>query len=273
MGKYKAFTLVELLVVIAIIALLLTILLPAMSIAKKKATAVVCLANQHNLLIAWRMYADENNGRIVGASPGLTPQTPPWGFTGPGYSWACTSQTDSGVSVRPEDSTVEEKINGIRLGLLYEYLRSEKVYHCPGDTRYRETQTYYSGHTGMGAYRTYSIVGGLHGAALSKGYVISEMSQIRRPAGKYVFVEEADGRGENIGSWSLYLSAAGWTDPFAIWHRDSSTLGYADGHAILRLWRDQTTIDLAESQTFGAVPGPKEVTDLPFMRRGYPIKE
>ena len=54
---FKAFTLIELLVVIAIIALLLAILMPALSMAKKKASTAVCLVNTKNLSLAWYMYA------------------------------------------------------------------------------------------------------------------------------------------------------------------------------------------------------------------------
>jgi prepilin-type N-terminal cleavage/methylation domain-containing protein len=64
---HKAFTLIELLVVIAIIALLLAILMPALQIAKKKAAAAVCLVNTRNLSLAWYMYAQENDGKIMSA--------------------------------------------------------------------------------------------------------------------------------------------------------------------------------------------------------------
>jgi prepilin-type N-terminal cleavage/methylation domain-containing protein len=60
----KGFTLIELLVVIAIIALLMSILMPALTRVSDQAKYVVCKNNLHQLAIAWKMYLDENKNKF-----------------------------------------------------------------------------------------------------------------------------------------------------------------------------------------------------------------
>src|SRR5512141_1993566 len=60
-----AFTLIELLVVIAIIAILAALLLPVLGKSKTKAESMTCANNQKQLLLAWQLYADDNNDLLV----------------------------------------------------------------------------------------------------------------------------------------------------------------------------------------------------------------
>jgi len=65
MKKTKGFTLIELLVVISIIALLLSILLPSLSIAKKKAKSLICRTNLRSMSLASSLYMSSNNDKMI----------------------------------------------------------------------------------------------------------------------------------------------------------------------------------------------------------------
>jgi prepilin-type N-terminal cleavage/methylation domain-containing protein len=61
----RGFSLIELLVVIAIIAVLAALLLPAIARSKEQGQRTACLNNTRQLMLAWIMYADDNDGRLV----------------------------------------------------------------------------------------------------------------------------------------------------------------------------------------------------------------
>ena len=138
--------------------------------------------------------------------------------------------------------------------------------------------------TGTGAYRSYSIAGGFNGVEDAPApwdwgiYQHKKFSTVRRPSEKYVFVEEADGRGYNKGSWVINPTGDQWVDPLAIWHNKKSTLGFADGHSEMHRWLDKSTLEMCELARdmdfrafFYPIPA-NEHEDVDFMAKGFPCK-
>jgi prepilin-type N-terminal cleavage/methylation domain-containing protein len=78
----RAFTLIELLVVIAIIGVLASMLLPVLASSKRKSQGVICLNNTRQFALAWRLYAEDNDGvlppNIGGTSSGKDAANPSW---------------------------------------------------------------------------------------------------------------------------------------------------------------------------------------------------
>ncbi len=70
MNKQRGFTLIELLVVIAIIALLMGVLMPALQRVKRQAKAATCQSNVRQWGLIFRLYADDNEGKLPQSVPG-----------------------------------------------------------------------------------------------------------------------------------------------------------------------------------------------------------
>ncbi|MFQ6035612.1 MAG: prepilin-type N-terminal cleavage/methylation domain-containing protein, partial [Sedimentisphaerales bacterium] len=64
MNEARGFTLIELLVVIAIIALLLAILLPALSAVREQGRRAVCGQNEKNIGLGLLLYANDHDGKL-----------------------------------------------------------------------------------------------------------------------------------------------------------------------------------------------------------------
>jgi prepilin-type N-terminal cleavage/methylation domain-containing protein/prepilin-type processing-associated H-X9-DG protein len=116
----KGFTLIELLVVIAIIAILASLLLPALAKAKTSAQGAACQNNLRQLSLCWVMYADENRDVMPPTTTVGVPGTL-GGITGVEPSWA--------VGNAIYDTTS----SNVQRGLLYPYNQSVGIYRCPGD--------------------------------------------------------------------------------------------------------------------------------------------
>ncbi len=255
----KGFTLIELLVVIAIIAILMAILMPALRMAKDQAVRMQCVGNVRTLSLAWMMYKDANDDKLVGAM-----------INGDQQAWAHPVPSGAG--------TVQQEIDGaIKKGALFPYVgKTEKVYRCPADRRMKDPR--------QTAYRSFSIANGANGETTypdsGKDHKpAKKYSEIRNASMKYIFLEDIDPRGENKGSWQFQFQPLQWIDPIAMWHSRRTTLSFGDGHAEMHKWQDKYLVDwinqamyTPDSFVFNKTPPTDQMADIIFARDGFPCR-
>ncbi len=114
----RGFTLIELLVVISIIALLISLLLPALSAGREAARNAKCKSNMRQIILAQHFYAEDFKGAI----PGTATHRP--GLDWCGYSNDPLPEVDPPFNVYPYN------------GLLWPYVQKvELIFECPTEKR------------------------------------------------------------------------------------------------------------------------------------------
>lgn len=114
--RTRSFTLIELLVVIAIIAILASMLLPALSRAKTRSYLAKCASNQRQIGVAYQLYTQDNRDQY----PIQDGWTAGGGTTGT-YRLDPSVSISFGIQVSPEKRP------------LYPYLGISQVFQCPAD--------------------------------------------------------------------------------------------------------------------------------------------
>ena len=251
MQRRRGFTLIELLVVIAIIAILMAILMPALNIAREQAQGVACMSNQKTMGLAYVMYADDNDSSMCGGMARYAPINgiptwvmPPLDYQGVGSY----NQMPSGAV------TLQQRHNGLREGVLFPYIKDVGAYHCPGDDRIRRG-------TSNGRrpehllYRSYSLPDYLKAVARSDPKKLTDFAS---QATKLLFVEEiydAPGANHNVDGWSYKPRTNSLWDPLGVFHSNSCTFSYMDGHDDTKKWTDKRTVIYFTSRSQAASMG------------------
>ena len=206
----RGFTLVELLVVIGIIALLIAILMPALSKARKQAQTTACMSNMRQLIIATIMYADENKGWLPYTNWGDGPAFPPDGMAHDVSGWAYNGNV-AYTRGRFAESDIET-------GALWKYVGGKReLFRCPLDNNWSHNSEWY---TIMTTYCANGSMGGWGGG-------LRRMSQFKKGWDSAMYWEVA----------ATAIGGVGWDGANrpdeAITMRHSgrtTTVGFLDSH-------------------------------------------
>lgn len=248
MHKRSGFTLIELLVVIAIIAILMGILMPALNAVKEQARGVACMSNQKTMGLAYVMYADENDSQMCGGMARYAPTNgiPPWVMPPLDYQGDGSFTQMDNASV-----TLEHRLNGLREGALFPYIKDVGAYHCPGDNRIK-MGTSRGPDSQYLAYRSYSLPDYLQA---TRPQDPKSLTNFRSAANKLLFVEEIHDSIYNVDGWSYKPGTNSLWDPLGVFHSNSCTFSFMDGHAETKKWTDKRTVIYFTSRSEAASLG------------------
>lgn len=243
----SAFTLIELLVVIAIIAILASMLLPALSRAKGKGKSIVCQSNLKQLQLAWLAYPDDYDGRVAGnllqlvAAPQMDESVGGWVLGHARYD-----QTDQ----------------NLRKGALWDYIRAAGVYRCPADRSTVINQP------GQLRFRSYSLDAAINLVGYGIGVhpdferdgILRKISDAKHPASTFAFVDTSEA---SISAGGFGIRAAGkhgdlyWVHQPAERHSRGANLSFLDGHVEFHQWKFTPKVHIP-----GAWNQPRNKADL-----------
>jgi prepilin-type N-terminal cleavage/methylation domain-containing protein len=245
LGKIRsgAFTLVELLVVIAIIAILASLLIPALARAKASGYTTVCISNQKQLLLAWHLYAEDTqryprNYDYRGAVPTNAAN---W------VAGGMTYETMLHAAIPLSDATNSAILTDPQRTQLATYSPAAGVFRCPADKSYairpppsgpRYPRT-----------RSYSMNNFVGETQILEDptkvqFVSPENFSGTSPSEITVFLEQHQ---DSIADAYFVLGTEleinwGWDDVPAAQHTRGAVFSFADAHVQSRKWKDNRTL-------------------------------
>jgi prepilin-type N-terminal cleavage/methylation domain-containing protein/prepilin-type processing-associated H-X9-DG protein len=217
----RAFTLIELLVVIGIAAILAALVGSALNRSKAQAEGIQCLGNLKQLQTGWQSYISEN-GSV--APPNMYHNNDPSIASAPSVpcSWV-------GGNAQSDQTS-----SNIQSGVLFPYVKSVAVYHCPAD------DSTILGTPGLLRFRSYSMSLQFNsdpGVNMIAPKPLTSLSQLTNISAIFLFLDENE---SSIGDgvFGVYPQpSAEWCNLVSDRHLQGANLTFVDGHAQRWPWR------------------------------------
>lgn len=212
--QIKGFTLVELLVVIGIIALLISILLPALRRAQESASRTLCMNNHKQLVAAVYMYMNDWKQRLPFCNWVAQEGTGAGQFNGPGWLYrAADWNAASDPKLRKGNFLMSAQS-----GSLYTFLKNDKVFRCPFDPEPFET-----GNDKVRPATSYGMNGALNGF----GRLPVPFFQVRQFKPEAIMIWELDER--HSGGTTIYNDGSNYPTEGITRRHGGRTAGDAAG--------------------------------------------
>jgi type II secretory pathway pseudopilin PulG len=225
--------------VIAILAILASLLLPALNKAKLKAQGVQCMNNHRQLALAWKMYNDDNGDKLLLASEG-GPETY-------SYTWVMGMMDFNSNNRSNWDPEVS-----IKKSPLWKYCgNSVGIWKCPADksavpflgimrprVRSMSMNFWFGGFGGSdgglsgGGWILYRRMSDLVDPGPVKTWLFLDMREDSIDIGNFA---------TDMSGWPNQPTQTGFFDLPGMYHHRACGFSFADGHSEMKKWRDNRT--------------------------------
>ncbi len=229
----RGFTLIELLVVIAIIAILAGMLLPALSKAKQKASAISCLNNLKQLSLAANVYSGDNNE----AWPANNPGDDGVNLVNPPANYVAKVWAEGREGSNLTDETTAAGLVSEKLSLIAPYLKAKGSFRCPGDKKpIRQGNRTFLRPRNYGMNTFFGWTGPAYHQQPAPRYLMFKKTTDVTQASQFFIFGEIHPFSICRPQFGVHMDGNNMYHVPGNYHDRTSTFSFADGHAEAHRW-------------------------------------